>query len=39
MASVSGAYLNYIKSSNLNEYQNDIRVWSASELYLGADVE
>ena len=34
MASVSGAYLNCIWKLNLNEYQNDIRVWSVSVLYL-----
>ena len=30
MTSVSGAYL----KGNLNEYQNGIRVWSVSGLYL-----
>ena len=34
MASASGAYLNCIMMLNLNEYQNGIRVWSVSELYL-----
>ena len=39
MASVSGAYLNYIKKLNLNEYQDGIRIWSVSELYLKAIFE
>ena len=34
MASVSGAYLYCIWKLSLNEHQNDIRVWSVSELYL-----
>ena len=36
MASVSGAYLDCIKRLNLNEYQNDIRIYNVSELYLEA---
>ena len=36
MESVSGAYLNYIWKLNLNEYQNGVRVWSVSKLYLKA---
>ena len=34
MTSVSGLYPNYIWKLNLNEYQNGIRIWSVSELYL-----
>ena len=39
MASVSGAYMNCIWKLCLNEYQNDIRVWSASDLYLKVESE
>ena len=39
MASVSRAYLNYIKRLNLKEYQDGIRVWSVSELYLKVESE
>ena len=39
MESVSGAYLNCILGLILNDYQNGIRVWSVSKLYLGADSE
>ena len=34
MISIFGSYLNCIWKLNLNEYQNDIRVWSVSVLYL-----
>ena len=34
IASVFGAFLNCIWKLNLNEYQNGIRVWSVSKLYL-----
>ena len=37
MAFVSRAYLNCIWELILNEYQNGIRVWSVSELYLKVD--
>ena len=33
MTSVSGVYLNCILRLNLNEYQDDIRIWSVSVLY------
>ena len=38
MEFVSGTYLNCIWKLNLNEYQNDIRIWSVSELYLKAQL-
>ena len=34
MASVSGAYMYCICELNLNEYQDGIRIWRVSELYL-----
>ena len=37
--SVPEAYLNCIVQLNLNEYQDGIRVWSVSELYLTAESE
>ena len=39
MASVSEAYLNYIKMLKLNEYQDGIRIWSVSELYEKVEIE
>ena len=36
---MSGAYLNCIFELKLDEYQNGIRVWSVSELYLRAETE
>ena len=34
MASVFGAYLKCIMKLSLNEYQDGIRIWCVSELYL-----
>ena len=39
MASTSEAYLNCIKRLNLTEYQDGIRIWSVSELYLKDESE
>ena len=34
MASVAGAYPICIRDLNWNDYHNDLRVWSVSDLYL-----
>ena len=39
MTSVSGVYLYCIWKLNLNEYQNGVRVWSVSVLYLKIESE